>query len=89
MRSAAKLGWRQVDLALLGLRSLALEIMRRKRPLTMEQVWKLHREWNIPAEVLLPPYHTVRARSRRRECRLQLSYFSLWGRQSSSTARCG
>jgi antitoxin component HigA of HigAB toxin-antitoxin module len=27
----------------------------------MEQVWKLHREWNIPAEVLLRPYHTALA----------------------------
>jgi HTH-type transcriptional regulator/antitoxin HigA len=55
-------GWRQVDLALLlGSRSRASEIMRRKRPLTMEQAWKLHREWNIPAEVLLRPYHTARA----------------------------
>ena len=51
-----------VDLAqLLGSRSRASEIMRRKRPLTMEQAWKLHREWNIPAEVLLRPYHTARA----------------------------
>jgi len=55
-------GWRQVDLALLlGSRSRASEIMRRKRPLTMEQAWKLHREWNIPAEILLRPYHTGRA----------------------------
>jgi antitoxin component HigA of HigAB toxin-antitoxin module len=27
--------------------------MRRKRPLTLEQAWKLHREWHIPAEASL------------------------------------
>jgi HTH-type transcriptional regulator/antitoxin HigA len=34
--------------------------MRRQRALTMEQAWKLHREWHIPAEVLLQPYHLQR-----------------------------
>jgi antitoxin component HigA of HigAB toxin-antitoxin module len=29
--------------------------MRRKRSLTMEQALKLHKEWKIPAEVLLRP----------------------------------
>jgi HTH-type transcriptional regulator/antitoxin HigA len=47
---------RQADLArLLGSRSRASELLRRKRGLTMEQAWKLHVEWNIPAEVLLRP----------------------------------
>jgi HTH-type transcriptional regulator / antitoxin HigA len=47
-------GLRQADLArLLGSRSRASEILRRKRPLTLEQAWKLHREWQIPAEALL------------------------------------
>ena len=47
-------GLGQTDLAkLLGSRSRASEIMRRKRPLTLEQAWKLHREWHIPAEALL------------------------------------
>jgi HTH-type transcriptional regulator/antitoxin HigA len=47
-------GLGQSDLArLLGSRSRASEIMRRKRPLTLEQAWKLHREWRIPAEALL------------------------------------
>jgi HTH-type transcriptional regulator / antitoxin HigA len=49
-------GLRQADLArLLGSRSRASEILRRKRPLTLEQAWKLHREWQIPAEALLRP----------------------------------
>jgi len=47
-------GLGQTDLArLLGSRSRASEIMRRKRPLTLEQAWKLHHEWHIPAEALL------------------------------------
>ena len=54
-------GYSQADLAkLIGSRSRASEIMGRKRPLTMEQAWKLHRHWNIPADVLLRPYHTTR-----------------------------
>jgi HTH-type transcriptional regulator / antitoxin HigA len=52
-------GLSQADLAqLIGSRSRASEILRRKRPLTMDQAWKLHRDWNIPADVLLRPYHT-------------------------------
>jgi HTH-type transcriptional regulator / antitoxin HigA len=55
-------GWRQGDLAkLIGSRSRASEILRRKRPLTMEQAWKLHKEWDIPAEALLKPYRAERA----------------------------
>jgi len=54
-------GLGQADLArLLGSRSRASEIMSRQRALTMEQAWKLHREWRIPAEVLLQPYHLQR-----------------------------
>lgn len=49
-------GLDQADLArLLGSRSRASEIMARKRALTMEQAFKLHREWQIPAETLLRP----------------------------------
>ena len=51
-------GLKQSDLAqLIGSKSRASEIMNRKRPLTMQQAEKLHREWRIPAEVLLRPYH--------------------------------
>jgi HTH-type transcriptional regulator/antitoxin HigA len=46
----------QADLAkLIGSRSRASEILHRKRGLTMEQAWKLHQEWHIPAEALLRP----------------------------------
>jgi HTH-type transcriptional regulator/antitoxin HigA len=47
-------GFNQTDLArLLGSKSRASEILRGKRNLTMEQAYKLHREWQIPAESLL------------------------------------
>lgn len=54
-------GLRQTDLAaLLGSRSRASEILSRRRALTMEQAYKLNREWHIPAEILLQPYHLQR-----------------------------
>jgi HTH-type transcriptional regulator/antitoxin HigA len=47
---------KQSDLAtLLGSKSRASEIMNGKRQLTMEQAWKLYRNWRIPADVLLKP----------------------------------
>jgi HTH-type transcriptional regulator/antitoxin HigA len=47
-------GYTQADLAkLIGSRPRASEILNRKRGLTMEMAWKLHREWNIPAECLI------------------------------------
>ncbi len=49
-------GLKQADLAhLLGLRSRASELLHRKRGLTLEQASRLHREWGVPAEVLLRP----------------------------------
>jgi HTH-type transcriptional regulator/antitoxin HigA len=52
-------GYSQSDLAkLLGSRSRASEILARRRGLTMEQAYRLHREWNIPAEALLQPLQT-------------------------------
>jgi len=51
-------GYTQKDLSeLIGSRSRASEILNRKRPLTMQMAHKLSVEWNIPAEVLLKPYH--------------------------------
>jgi HTH-type transcriptional regulator/antitoxin HigA len=50
-------GLDQSDLArVLGSRSRASELLNRRRPLTREQAFKLHREWRIPAEVLIQPY---------------------------------
>jgi HTH-type transcriptional regulator/antitoxin HigA len=51
-------GLTQADLArLLGSRSRASEVLSRKRALTMQQAYVLHSEWEIPAEVLIRPYH--------------------------------
>ena len=56
-------GYTQADLGrLLGSRQRASDILTKKRPLTMRMAWKLHREWNIPAEALIAP---PRARGRR------------------------
>ena len=50
-------GLKQSDLArLLGSKSRASEVLNRKRVLTLEHAFKLHREWHIPADVLLQPY---------------------------------
>jgi HTH-type transcriptional regulator/antitoxin HigA len=47
---------KQSDLAaLIGSKSRASEIMNGKRQLTMEQAWKLYKNWHIPAEALLKP----------------------------------
>lgn len=50
-------GFTQADLArLLGSRSRASEILRRKRPLTLQMAWRLNREWGVPAESLIQPF---------------------------------
>jgi HTH-type transcriptional regulator/antitoxin HigA len=57
-------GLTQADLAkVLGSRSRASEILKRKRPLTIGMVWSLSRAWKIPAESLVKPY---RMQERRR-----------------------
>jgi HTH-type transcriptional regulator/antitoxin HigA len=59
-QSMAMEGRTQTDLAaLLGSPSRASEILRRKRPLTLPMIWELHRQWHIPAEVLVRPYETA------------------------------
>lgn len=35
----------------------ASEVISRKRALTMDMVYKLVRQWHIPADVLIQPYH--------------------------------
>ncbi len=50
-------GLSQNDLAvLIGSRPRASEILNRKRALTMDMVFKLNREWGIPADTLIAPY---------------------------------
>ncbi len=51
-------GRTQGDLAaLLGSRSRASEVLNRKRALTVDMIHRLHKEWGIPAECLVEPYH--------------------------------
>jgi HTH-type transcriptional regulator / antitoxin HigA len=49
-------GFGQSDLGrVLGSRQRASDILSRKRRLTMQMAWKLHRDWGIPAEALIQP----------------------------------
>lgn len=51
-------GLSQGDLAIvLGSKPRASEILNKRRALTLEMAYKLNREWKIPAEVLITPYH--------------------------------
>lgn len=55
-------GRTQSDLAkVLGSRSRASEVLARKRLLTLPMAYRLHREWQIPAELLIKPYHAEAA----------------------------
>jgi HTH-type transcriptional regulator/antitoxin HigA len=49
-------GYTQADLGrLIGSRQRASDVLKRRRRLTMQMAWKLHREWGIPAEALIRP----------------------------------
>lgn len=53
-------GFSQSDLAtVLGSRSRASEILRRKRSLTLNMAYRLHHQWAIPADILIKPYHVA------------------------------
>ena len=68
-------GRSQADLGrLLGSRQRASDILSRKRPLTMQMAWKLHREWGIPAESLLQPASTGRQSSRREKSTARIAH---------------
>jgi HTH-type transcriptional regulator/antitoxin HigA len=46
----------QADLGrLIGSRQRASDVLSRKRRLTMQMAWNLHRKWGIPAEALIRP----------------------------------
>jgi len=50
-------GRTQTDLAdLLGSRSRASEILNRRRALTVEMIFRLGRDWGVPADCLVKPY---------------------------------
>jgi HTH-type transcriptional regulator / antitoxin HigA len=56
-------GYTQADLGrLLGSRQRASDVLSRRRRLTMQMAWKLHREWNIPAETLIQPEKVPKTR---------------------------
>ena len=64
MRTA---GYTQADLAaLLGSRARASEVLTKKRRLTLPMIWKLSREWKLPAETLIAPYVLSSKRPRHR-----------------------
>jgi HTH-type transcriptional regulator/antitoxin HigA len=64
MRTA---GYTQADLAaLLGSRARASEVLKKKRRLTLPMIWKLSREWKLPADVLVEPYSLTGRRPKRR-----------------------
>lgn len=49
-------GYTQTDLArLLNSRSRASEVLLGKRALSKAAMWRLHTEWNVPAECLIAP----------------------------------
>ena len=43
--------------AVVGSRSRASEVLNRRRALTMDMAFRINREWHIPAEALIQPYH--------------------------------
>lgn len=52
-----EMGRSQTDLArILGARSRASEILNRKRPLTLEMIRAICREWKLPVEALMRSY---------------------------------
>lgn len=67
MRTA---GYTQADLAdLLGSRARASEVLAKKRRLTLPMIWKLSRQWKIPAEALVSPYGLASEKRRRKKAR--------------------
>ena len=59
-------GFTQADLGrLIGSRQRASDILSRRRRLTMQMAWKLHRAWGIPAEALIRPPSAAPSRAQR------------------------
>ena len=57
-------GLGQADFArLLGTRSLASDILNRRRALSLGAIRKISTAWSIPADVLIQPYKLTRARA--------------------------
>lgn len=61
----------QPDLAdLFGSRSRASEVLNKRRALTVDMIYRLNKEWGIPAECLVKPYHLVTLEENFAEARL-------------------
>lgn len=57
-------GFGQADFArLLGARSLASDILNRRRSLSLGAIRKISAAWNIPADVLIQPYRPTKSRA--------------------------
>lgn len=51
-------GLKQTDLAeVVGSVSRASEFLNKKRPLSLSAVQKIHKQWRLPASILIQPYH--------------------------------
>ncbi|WP_244480734.1 helix-turn-helix domain-containing protein [Mesorhizobium sp. Root157] len=48
---------RRALVEVIGSSPRASEILSRQRALTVDMIYKLNKEWHIPAEVLVQPYH--------------------------------
>ena len=57
------MGRSQADLAALIGRNRASEILNRVRPLTLEMIRTISKEWDIPIDALTPQYELARARA--------------------------
>ncbi|TPM06463.1 type II toxin-antitoxin system HigA family antitoxin [Mesorhizobium sp. B2-3-11] len=44
----------------------ATEVLNRRRALTLDMIFKLNKEWNIPAEILVQPYHLANEKGGKR-----------------------
>lgn len=55
------MGWSQTELAALIGRNRASEILNRVRPLTLEMIRTISKEWNIPIGALTAQYELARA----------------------------
>ena len=55
------MGRSQAELASLIGRNRASEILNRIRPLTLDMIRTISKEWNLPIEALAPPYDLARA----------------------------
>jgi HTH-type transcriptional regulator/antitoxin HigA len=51
---------------IVGSSGRASELLNRRRHLTLAMIWKLVRQWNMPADLLVRPYPLSRSRPRRR-----------------------